>query len=87
MRFGLYALLVYTLGLLAVGLAIAPAAAQRDFRPDNVAKSMAGIGATCRCGCDLGSRKLAAAPLDFCGLCSQFMVDRNPASAPIEHNA
>ncbi len=42
-RFGLYALLMYTLGLLAVGLAIAPAAAQRDFRPDNVAKSWPGL--------------------------------------------
>lgn len=50
LRGGLYALLVYSAGLLAAGWAIAPAAAQRDFRPDNIAKSwpslaqLAGVG-------------------------------------------
>lgn len=43
MRIGLYALLAYTLGMIAAGLAIAPAAAQRDFLPDNIAKSWPGL--------------------------------------------
>lgn len=42
-RFGLYSLLVYALGLIAAGLAVAPAAAHRDFRPDNLAKLWPGL--------------------------------------------
>jgi O-antigen/teichoic acid export membrane protein len=37
-RFGLYSLFAYTLGLFVVGVIVAPPAAERDFRPDNVAK-------------------------------------------------
>lgn len=42
-REGLYGLLAYALGLVAVGLVVAPAAAHRDFRPDNVAKLWPGL--------------------------------------------
>jgi len=43
LRFGLYCILAYTLGLIAAGLVIAPAAAQRDFLPDNIAKFWPGL--------------------------------------------
>lgn len=39
LRMGLWALLAYTVGLLAAGLVVSPAAAEKDFRPDNVAKA------------------------------------------------
>lgn len=43
LRLGAYCILVYSLGLIATGLAIAPSAAQRDFLPDNIAKVWPGL--------------------------------------------
>ncbi len=43
LRTGLYCFLTYTLGVLAAGTVVAPAAAQHDFRPDNVAKLWPGL--------------------------------------------
>lgn len=42
-RPGFYALLAYAIGLVAVGFTVAPAAAHRDFRPDNLAKLWPGL--------------------------------------------
>lgn len=42
-RFGMYCIVVHALGLIAMGIFAGPAAAQRDFLPDNFAKLWPGI--------------------------------------------
>lgn len=42
-RFGMYCIVVHALGLIAMGVFAGPAAAQRDFLPDNFAKLWPGI--------------------------------------------
>lgn len=43
LRFGLYCILCYTLGQIVAGYFATPAAAQRDFLPDNIAKFWPGL--------------------------------------------
>lgn len=43
LRLGMYSVLVYTLGLMAIGMSIASSAAQRNFLPDNITKLWPGI--------------------------------------------